>query len=177
MGVVTTGEQRTRMPGVVDRHVHLGLVDGARLEGTAVVEVHDLGWTADEARRWRRDGVGGARVRVAGPFLTAPGGAPEGLAWAPRRAVREIGDVAAARAAVVAATALGLDMVAVVLHADAPPFPEQVLGVLVGEAHAAGLTVVAHANGPGQVALAAEVGVDVLAAVPWTEPVDDRVLL
>lgn len=34
----------TVMPGVTDRHVHLGLVDYRCLAGGPVVEVHDLGW-------------------------------------------------------------------------------------------------------------------------------------
>ncbi len=32
------------LPGLVDAHVHLGLVQRADLAGGAVVEVHDLGW-------------------------------------------------------------------------------------------------------------------------------------
>jgi len=41
------------MPGIVDRHVHLGLVDAAALADTAVVEVHDLGWLPQIARGWK----------------------------------------------------------------------------------------------------------------------------
>lgn len=170
------GDTQIRMPGVVDRHVHLGLVDGARLRASAVVEVHDLGWEPDEALRFRREGVGGAVVRIAGPFLTPPGGYPKGRSWAPDAAVREIGDVSAARAAVAAAAELRFDVVKVALHAGFPPFEEPVLRALVEAAHAAGLPVVAHVEGPGRAALALGSGVDVLAHVPWTERLDDAAI-
>ena len=107
----------TRMPGIVDRHVHLGLVDRAALARSALVEVHDLGWIPAEAGRWRRSGVGRIVVRVAGPFLTPPHGYPMGRPWAPDGAVREVGDRGSARAAVQAARALRHDAVKVVLHA------------------------------------------------------------
>lgn len=165
-----------RMPGIVDRHVHLGLVDGAQLRGSSVVEVHDLGWSPDAALRWRREGVGGVAVRIAGQFLTPVGGYPKGRPWAPDGAVREIADVAAARAAVVAAVVQRFDAIKVVLHAGFPPFPGHALTALVGGAHQSGLQVVAHVEGPGQAELALEVGVDVVAHVPWTERLDDAVI-
>ena len=167
-----TGE-RVRMPGVVDRHVHLGLVDHGALADSAVVEVHDLGWIPDQARRWQRDGAGRAEVRIAGPFVTTPGGYPKGRSWAPDGAVREVADVAQARSAVVAAVVQRFDLLKVVLHADSPPYAPHVLQALVGGAREAGLRVVAHVEGPGQAQLALEAGVDALAHVPWTECLDD----
>lgn len=166
-----------RMPGVVDQHVHLGLVDHGDLARSAVVEVHDLGWLPDQARRWRREGVGGAVVRIAGPFLTAPGGYPKGRPWAPDGAVREVRDVVGARSAILASMLQGLDCVKVVLHADDDGFPDAVLYALVGGAHEAGLRVVAHAEGPGSAARALDAGVDALAHVPWTERLDDDVIV
>src|SRR6188472_875833 len=71
------------MPGVVDRHVHLGLVDAAALAQTAVVEVHDLGWMPDVARNWKVDPPTGGLIKIAGPFLTAVGGYPADRVWAP----------------------------------------------------------------------------------------------
>ena len=41
------------MPGIADRHVHLGLVAAAAVADTAVVEVHDLGWIPQVARSWK----------------------------------------------------------------------------------------------------------------------------
>ena len=43
----------TRLPGVIDRHVHLGLVEHGPLAGGALVEVHDLGWSPAQAAAWR----------------------------------------------------------------------------------------------------------------------------
>ncbi len=164
------------MPGVVDHHVHLGLVDHAALQDSAVVEVHDLGWLPDQAKRWQRDGAGGARVRIAGPFLTPPGGYPKGRSWAPDGAVREVADVGQARSAVLAAAVQRFDLVKVVLHADSPPYGPSVLRALVGGAREAGLRVVAHVEGAGQAELALEAGVHALAHVPWTERLEDRVI-
>jgi len=163
------------MPGIVDRHVHLGLVDAESLRGTSVVEVHDLGWSEAPALRWRRGGVGGVAVRVAGRFLSPVGGYPKGRPWAPDDAVLEIADVLAAEEAV-AAVADRVDVVKITLHAGFPRFADGVLPALVGGAHAAGLDVVAHVEGPGQAALAFVAGVDVLAHVPWTERLDDELV-
>ncbi len=165
------------MPGIVDHHVHLGLVDGARLRDSPVVEVHDLGWSPEEAVRWRRHGVGGATVRVAGPFLTPPGGYPRGRWWAPDAAVREIGDPAEARAAVLAATEQRLDRMKVVLHAGSPPFGDGVLQALIDGAHAAAIPVVAHVEGEGQAERALVAGVDALAHVPWSERLPDELIV
>jgi hypothetical protein len=161
------------MPGVVDRHVHLGLVDAAGFAGSAVVEVHDLGWIPSVAAGWQRTGLGGVRVRIAGAFLGPPGGYPSGRAWAPGGAVQGVPDVPAARAAIDAAVQSGWDRVKVTLHAGFPPFGDGVLEALVGAAHGAGVEVVAHVEGPDQVRIAAAAGVDVLAHVPWTERIDD----
>ncbi|MFT4261825.1 MAG: hypothetical protein QM572_00440, partial [Nocardioides sp.] len=73
----------TLLPGIVDRHVHLGLVDRRTLAGGALVEVHDLGWSPGPAADWRRHPPAGVRVLAAGPFHTAPGGYPTGRSWAP----------------------------------------------------------------------------------------------
>ena len=54
------------MPGIVDRHVHLGLVNAAALADTAVVEVHDLGWMPRVARSWKINSPTGGLVKIAG---------------------------------------------------------------------------------------------------------------
>ncbi len=58
------GEQEpTVLAGVVDHHVHLGLVDHAALAGSPVVEVHDLGWEPEAVLRLRADPPRGVTVR------------------------------------------------------------------------------------------------------------------
>ncbi|WP_460788061.1 hypothetical protein [Nocardioides maradonensis] len=165
----------TLLPGVIDRHVHLGLVDHALLAGGPVVEVHDLGWVPGEILALRDSPPAGVRVRVAGPFHTAPGGYPSGRSWAPAGAVRAVVDAADARAAVGEAVAAGYDLVKVALNASMPLLPDDVLVGMVEEAHAAGLPVGVHAEGPGQAARAIDAGADVLVHAPW-EPLSDAVL-
>ena len=53
----------TVMPGLVDRHVHLGLVPYQKLAESSVVEVYDLGW----------DPAALARIKVPG-VVVHPGG-------------------------------------------------------------------------------------------------------
>ena len=166
----------TVLPGVVDHHVHLGLVDHAALADGPVVEVHDLGWDPAEALGLRARPPRGVTVRVAGPFHTAPGGYPSGRAWAPPAAVRELRSVADARQAVADAVAASYDVVKVALHSGMPLLADDVLAALVRHAHDVSLPVAVHAEGPGQVARAVAAGADVLAHAPWTERVPDEVL-
>ncbi|QCC78812.1 hydrolase [Nocardioides daphniae] len=164
------------MPGVVDRHVHLGLVDLADLAESPVVEVHDLGWEPEAALGWRGRPPSGLQVRVAGPFHTAPGGYPSGRSWAPEASIRAVDAPAAARRAVTAVVAAGYDLVKVALNADMALLDDATLAALVAAAHDAGLPVAVHAEGEGQVARAVEVGADLLAHAPWTESVPDELL-
>lgn len=164
------------LPGVVDRHVHLGLVDRSALAGSAVVEVYDLGWIPEVATGWRERPPAGVRVRVAGAFHTAPGGYPSGRAWAPDAAVREVADATDAEMAVADAVTQGVEAVKIALHAGMALLPDDVLRTLVGCAHAAGLPALVHAEGPGQAARAVDAGADVLVHAPWSEPVPDDVL-
>jgi hypothetical protein len=166
----------TALPGVIDRHVHLGLVDAARLANSAVVEVHDLGWSPGQALAWRRTPPAGLTVKTAGPFHTAPGGYPSGRPWAPPDAVRPVASPAEARAAVGNAIEHAYDALKVTLHTGMPLLADDALAALVEAAHAARLTVLAHVEGDGQAARAIAAGVDVLAHAPWTERVPDDVL-
>ncbi|MBA9005801.1 amidohydrolase family protein [Thermomonospora cellulosilytica] len=166
----------TILPGVVDRHVHLGLVDGTRLAGGPVVEVHDLGWIPEVAVGWRAHPPAGVTVRVAGPFHTAPGGYPSGRPWAPDAAVRGVADTADAFAAVRAAKDRGVDAVKIALHTGLPLLGDDVLRALVDAAHRAGLPALVHAEGPGQAARAIDAGADVLVHAPWSERLPDDVL-
>ena len=158
------------LPGVVDRHVHLGLVDRALLADGPVTEVHDLGWDPRETTAWAAAPPSGLRVRYVGPFHTAPGGYPSGRSWAPDAAVRQVDSPRAAAEAVADVVAGGGFAVKVALHAGMALLPDDVLRALVTEAHSVGLPVVVHAEGAGQTERAVTAGVDTLVHVPWTEP-------
>lgn len=159
----------TTLPGVVDRHVHLGLVDRDLLAGGPVTEVHDLGWDPREVSAWAAAPPSGVRVRFAGPFHTAPGGYPSGRSWAPGAAVRHVASPDEAASAVADVVRAGGFAVKVALHAGMVLLPDGVLRALVGAAHAAGLPVLVHAEGPGQAERAIDAGADTLVHVPWTE--------
>ena len=166
----------TLIPGLVDHHVHLGLVDRARLAGGPLVEVHDLGWELRPALAWRTAPPRGVSVRIAGPFHTAVGGYPSGRAWAPDAAVRAVVDVADARAAVAEAARAGVDFIKIALNSDMPLLSDELLRTLVRSAHQAGLPAIVHAEGVGQAARAIEAGADTLVHTPWSEVLDEKLL-
>jgi hypothetical protein len=173
---VREGAPEVTLPGVVDRHVHLGLVDRALLAGGPVTEVHDLGWDPREVAAWAADPPSGVRVRYAGPFHTAPGGYPTGRSWAPDAAVRHVATPRAAAEAVADVAAAGGFVVKVALHAGMPLLPDDVLRALVDEAHTGGLRVLVHAEGASQAERAIDAGADALVHVPWTEALPDAVI-
>jgi hypothetical protein len=173
---VPDGVPDVTLPGVVDRHVHLGLVDRALLADGPVAEVHDLGWDPRESTAWAATPPSGVRVRYVGPFHTAPGGYPSGRSWAPDAAVRHVASRRAAAEAVADVAAAGGFAVKVALHAGMALLPDDVLGALVTEAHAAGLPVVVHAEGAGQAGRAVDAGADTLVHVPWTEPLSPQLI-
>jgi len=157
------------MPGLVDRHVHLGLVNAGALADTAVVEVHDLGWVPRIARGWKVDPPTGGRVKVAGPFLTAVGGYPADRAWAPSGSVCELAGASDGVRAVEEAAAHEHDLIKVVLHSSAALLDDATLHAVVRAAHRHRLPVGVHAEGKGQARRAFEAGADILVHVPWTE--------
>jgi imidazolonepropionase-like amidohydrolase len=167
----------TLTPGIIDRHVHLGLVDAAALADTAVVEVHDLGWVPRIARGWKIDPPTGGRVRIAGPFLTAVGGYPVDRAWAPPGSVRELAGPADGIRAVEEAVAQEHDLIKLVLHSGGPLLDDATLLAVVRTAHQHRLPVGVHAEGPGQARRAFEAGADILVHVPWTESLPDDLLM
>jgi hypothetical protein len=173
---VPGGVPEVTLPGVVDRHVHLGLVDRALLADGPVTEVHDLGWDPREVAAWAADPPSGVRVRYAGPFHTAPGGYPTGRSWAPDAAVRHVATPHEAAEAVADVVAAGGFAVKVALHAGMPLLPDGVLRALIDEARSAGLPVLVHAEGPGQAGRAISAGADVLVHVPWTDALPDEVI-
>ncbi len=161
----------TLLPGLVDAHVHSGLVDLATVRAGGIAAVWDLGGVPSHvAALAGRPGL--PRIRYAGPFLTAPGGYPSDRPWAAPGSWREIDSAAEATAAVAGAHAAGATLIKVTAHAGGPQLRLFTLTALVDAAHDHHLPVVVHAEGPGTVEAAYEAGADLLAHTPWTEPLD-----
>jgi hypothetical protein len=161
----------TVLPGLVDAHVHSGLVDLATVRAGGISGVWDLG-SAPAAVRALSERPGLPRIRYAGPFLIAPGGYPSDRAWAPAGSWREVHSPADAQVAVGEAEAGGATLIKATANAGGPVLDGATLGALVEAAHGRGLPVVVHAEGPGMVVAAYEAGADLLAHTPWTEAVD-----
>jgi hypothetical protein len=184
MSAVPAGARRRRLPGTLlpglcDAHVHSALADLATIRAGGIAAVWDLGgapaWVArlrDETAR--RPSL--PRMRITGAFLTAPGGYPGDRAWAPAGSCRELRSAGDATAAVGEGVTLGVDLIKVTAHAGGPMLPPDVFGAVVEAAHAAGLRVAVHAEGPGTVESAVDAGADLLAHTPWTERQDAGVL-
>lgn len=164
------------LPGVIDRHVHLGLCELSQLTDGPLVEVHDLGWSPDGLDTLLAQPPAGVTVRVCGRFHAAPGGYPSGREWAPVGSVREVRDAADARAAVAEARRMGSSGIKITLHTEFPLPDDHTLRALVAAAHAAGLPAVVHAEGTGQAERAIGAGADILAHTPWTERLSEQLL-
>lgn len=169
------------LPGLVDHHVHTGLVDASALSRAGLTTVRDLGWIPDEI--WETaaasgDGrTPGPRVLAAGPFLTAPGGYPTRQQWAPEGIAWELRGPEDAERAVGALTGHQPCTVKIALNDEAGPCPDdETLDAVVRCAHRSGLPVTAHTEGAGQAERAARAGVDQLAHTPFSERLDDRLL-
>ncbi|HAM27928.1 MAG TPA: amidohydrolase [Microbacteriaceae bacterium] len=163
------------LPGFVDSHVHLGLVDATGLVPGGISGVRDLGWDPAVASAWARSTDPSAvDVEFAGAILTAPGGYPSDRSWAPPEAVREVSTAAEAAAAVREMVGFGASVIKIALNSVAGPvWSDALLDDVVGLARAAGVPVVAHTEGAGQAVRAANARVDVLAHTPWTERLSD----
>ncbi|WP_136707505.1 hypothetical protein [Agromyces sp. H66] len=176
------GDTGTRLPPLVDHHVHLMIVGAHALADTALAGVVDLGAPLDllTARR-AHDGL--PHVEFAGAFLTAPGGYPAGRPWAVAGCTREVSAATGdgrgslpgpAETAVSEQRAFGASVIKVALNAAAGPvFDRATLDAVVAAAHGRGMPVVAHVEGDGMTRLAIEAGVDALAHTPFTERIDD----
>ncbi|WP_187270788.1 amidohydrolase family protein [Lacisediminihabitans profunda] len=165
----------TILPGFVDSHVHLGLVDASGLVAGGISRVVDLGWDPAVASGWAGStGPDAVDVEFAGAFLTARGGYPGDRSWAPPEAVRELSTGAEASAAVAEMVGFGASVIKIALNSEAGPvWSDALLEDVVAAAHAADLPVVAHAEGPGQAMRAVAAGVETLAHTPWTERLTD----
>jgi len=196
-GVAPAGREEARgavarllphLPGTVlapftDSHVHLGLVDGARLPAGGISKVVDLGWDPGVAATWLAPTDDGPEVRIAGGLLAAPGGYPSRSGWAPARATLAVRGLTAsgrarrARTLVHRMRDLGASIVKVTLHAEAGPvLDDAALRAVVDAAHDVGLPVTAHVQGVGQAARALAAGVDQFAHAPSGELLDDDLL-
>lgn len=165
--------------GFTDAHVHLALIDTDRLAHSRLGRVIDLGGdpavlaltpTADGIRS-----LHGTQVVFAGAFLTAPGGYPSDRSWAPPGSIREIPDADAAARAVEEMADSGATHLKVTSNSTAGPvLSEDLLSTLLRLADARRLTVIAHAEGPGEAQRVARIGVRVLAHTPFTERLSDE---
>jgi imidazolonepropionase-like amidohydrolase len=163
------GRGRFVAPAFVDSHVHLAYwpVGEALLDGGVAAAVDlaaPLEWLAAPAVPAE------LRLVASGPMITARRGYPT-RAWGEAGFGREVGGPREAEAAVDELHAAGAR--AIKLPITGPPvLAEDALRAAVARAHAHGLPVVSHALRDGEAALAAAVGVDVLAHTP-VEPLRD----
>ena len=165
----------TVLPGLRDTHVHLGLIDPNELLAGGIAAVVDCGWIPEDARTWADD-PNLPEVRVVGAFLTCKGGYPSDREWAPPGSVREV-TLKDAAAAVDEQLALGAHGIKVTLNSTAGPvLDDDTLRAIVARAHARGVKVIAHTEGPGEAARAFASDVDALAHAPFTERLDDALL-
>jgi imidazolonepropionase-like amidohydrolase len=170
------------MPGVVDRHVHIGMSEPGAVLAGGVVAVRDLGWpprailaAADASEA---PGFDGPLIRAVGPIITCRGGYPSRAAWAPEGTALEIGgpDLAASAARHVLDES-GTPVVKIALNADAgPTLTDEELVAICDTAHGQDAIVTCHAQGRGQVERALGAGVDELAHCPWSETLSDEVI-
>ncbi len=173
---IPAGAPRRKLPGTLlpplcDAHVHSGLVHLPAVRGGGISAVWDLGGNpAAVAALAGRPGM--PAMRWAGPFLTAPGGYPGDRSWAPAGSWRSLRSADDAVAAVREAVAGGATLIKATAHAGGPMLDPATLAAVAGAAHAAGVPLVVHAEGPGTVAAAYDAGADLLAHTPWTEELD-----
>src|SRR5262249_24452088 len=169
------------MPGVVDRHVHIGLADPGAVVRGGVTAVRDLGWNPDDVFRDAEASEGpfdGPLIRAVGPIITCPGGYPSRASWAPAGTALEVRGPEEAAAAV--RRVLGRSQIAVLkvaLNADAgPTLSDEELLAICDTAHQADAIVTAHVQGEGQAERAVGAGVDEFAHAPWSERLSDEFL-
>jgi hypothetical protein len=164
----------TVLPGLIDAHVHSGLVDLGTVHAGGIAGVWDLGSVPAAVASLAASAAARKlpRIRYAGPFLTAPGGYPSDRSWAAPGSWRVVRSPADGAEAVDEAHALGAGLIKITAHAGGPLLDPATMTAVADAAHRLGLEVVVHAEGPGTVALAHEAGADLLAHTPWTEPLD-----
>lgn len=151
---------RFLVPAFIDSHVHVAFWEvGAELPPAGVVAAVDL--AAPEA--WIGQSPGGLTVLWAGPMVTAVDGYPVS-SWGAGGYGVECSTPEEAAAAVRRLHGLGADLIKLPITSSS--LPREALAAAVAEAHGLGLLVTAHALEAERAALAAELGVDVLAHTP-----------
>jgi imidazolonepropionase-like amidohydrolase len=169
-------------PGVVDAHVHLAFGSADDCLWRGLVGVRDLGAPTGSARSWRtghrRPPRGRPFVAVAGPVLTAPRGYPSRTGQWGSGFATFVDSPAQAKQVVHRVVAHGADVVKIALEPGGAGWPvpgPAVVRAVVESAHAAGLSVVAHALRVDMVRRAIDGGVDELAHTPTERLPDDLV--
>jgi len=173
----------TLLPGLIDAHVHLAWGASAPAPGAPLVgadealatlragftTVRNLGSTglADLRLREAIDAgrVPGPRMIAAGPALGAPGGTCDGV-FAGEAVVRDA-DEARAKVRELAEQGAGVikfcaggGVLATAADAESCELAPEIQRAIVEEAHARGLRVAAHAQGPRAILVAVQAGVD-----------------
>lgn len=169
----------TVLPGFLDAHVHLALIDPSALAAGGIARVVDLGGWTPEPGGTAASGTGSSPLAVAhaGQFLAAPGGYPGAQSWAPAGSVCEVATAEDAAAAVDRQLAGGASVIKVTLNSVAGPvLGTDVLAAIIARAHERSTPVVAHAEGVGQAVRAFIAGVDVLAHTPFSERLVDELV-
>jgi imidazolonepropionase-like amidohydrolase len=169
------------MPGVVDRHVHIGLSDPMAVVAGGVTAVRDLAWPSEVifslAEASESPSFKGPLIRCAGPMITCPGGYPTRSTWAPKGTGIEVRGPDEAAAAAQRLLGLGAVVLKVALNAEAgPTISDEELLVVCEVAHQAETAVTAHCQGRGQAQRALGAGVDELAHCPWSERLSDELI-
>ncbi len=170
------------MPGVVDRHVHIGLSDPRAVLAGGVTAVRDLGWPPDDilfmAEQSESPSFDGPLIRAVGPIVTCRGGYPSNAGWAPNGTASEVaGPEEAAEVVRQMLVASGLPVVKIALNSEAgPTLSDAELVAICDTAHASDAIVTAHLQGKGQVERALGAGVDEAAHCPWTEELSASVV-
>jgi len=159
----------TVLPGFLDAHVHLALIDPRLLSGGGISRVLDLGGWQSHGRRTSMPDLAYAHQ-----FITAPGGYPSRADWAEPAWSCEVATTADAAAAVDLQAAAGASVLKITLNSPAGPvLGSEALAAVVARAHERGLPVVAHAEGSKQADRAFVAGVDAFAHTPFSERLAD----
>lgn len=166
------------MPGVADRHVHIGLSDPLAVLAGGVTAVRDLGWPAGDvfplAEASDSPAFTGPLIRTTGPMITCREGYPTRSGWAPQGTGWQVSGPREAAEAARLLLERGAIALKVALNSEAgPTLRDEELVAVCDVAHEAGAMVTAHAQGKGQAARALGAGVDELAHCPWTERLGD----
>ncbi|TFD63177.1 amidohydrolase [Cryobacterium suzukii] len=159
----------TVLPGFLDAHVHLALIDGTLLPGGGVARAIDLGG-------WLPDGLNTSLpdLACAHQFITASGGYPSRAVWAEPGWSCAVDSAADAAVAVDLQAAAGASVLKLTLNSLAGPvLGTEALAAVVGRAHELRLPVVAHAEGARQADRAFVAGVDAFAHTPFSEHLAD----